>query len=129
MGRRAAASGPTPAKLSGRPFALLRARRRTRAAPRPARRHPPAAAAALADLIRVGLLPLGKQLTCTRNGTTGRAMVFDGLYTAGRGCYSAHPPALRAATGANSANGWTAWKLPDGRSLADLRQQYQHDEH
>jgi len=78
----------------------------------------------LLDLIRVELLPLGMMPTCTLNGRTTRAIVvFDGLYVEGHGLYEDPSPAARAATGV-SLNGWKYWKLPDGRALADLRQQY-----
>jgi len=85
----------------------------------------------LADLIRVGLLPLGTLLTCTRNGgRRGLAVVVPGgLCVEGHGHYTDPSPAVRAATGAVSSNGWTDWKLPDGRPLDALRQQYEHGEH
>jgi len=55
-------------------------------------------------------------------------VVFDGLYGEGHGRYEHPTPAARAATG-SSMSGWKCWKLPDGRTLANLRQQYLDSEH
>jgi len=83
-------------------------------------------------LIRVGLLPTGTMARCTVNRVTLRAVVtFNGLQVEGGGpCEYTHPsPAARKPSGAASANGWHVWRLPDGRRLDDLRQQYRRGEY
>ncbi len=83
----------------------------------------------LADLYQDGMLPPGTMLTATVNGVHLRAVTtFGGMVVEGGWPEYDHPsPAARIPSGAAGVNGWTAWKLPDGRSLDDLRKQYRRE--
>lgn len=86
----------------------------------------------LRDLIRVGKLPVGAILTCSIKGVSLRAVVtFDGLVVEGGGpCEYGHLSPAASKPGATvSANGWYRWRLPDGRWLADLRDEYRRGEY
>ncbi|MGH4017787.1 MAG: hypothetical protein ACRDT0_00795 [Pseudonocardiaceae bacterium] len=78
------------------------------------------------DLVRVGLLPVGTMLTCTRNGHFLTAVAISGaLVVDGHRQWFEHPsPAVSIPSGAISSNGWLDWKLPDDHPLDDLRQRY-----
>ena len=77
----------------------------------------------LGHLIKAGLIEFTVPLTWYQpdHGVTHHAELLpSGLIRHGDRTYGAPSSAAHAASG-RAANGWTAWQVPDGRTLADLR--------
>ncbi|MCG6494858.1 CBS domain-containing protein [Kitasatospora sp. A2-31] len=81
----------------------------------------------IADLVRVGLLRPGDQLTFERPrvGETHSAQITDDaqLKLIDGQLFKSPSTAAIAAVGGGSFDGWHAWALPDGRMLDALRQE------
>lgn len=77
----------------------------------------------LADLLAAGLLHPGDALTGTVGNRTHEATVnADGTITvAGGDTYRSLSTAAVTLVERRTANGWTFWRMPDGRELGELR--------
>ncbi len=79
----------------------------------------------VADLIKTGLIEIGDVVTLKYSGTIHRATITH------RGHFDAYGRTHDSPSGAarqvtrKSTNGWVAWKVADGRSLHDLRNEFQ----
>lgn len=79
--------------------------------------------ASLGHLIEAGLIEFTVPLTWYRpdRGVTHRAELLPSGLIRHRDRTYGTPSAATEAVSGQQANGWTAWRVPDGRTLADLR--------
>lgn len=94
--------------------------------PRPSLSRNPGRGGAVGSLIRSGLLVPGTVLVWDRPRVMQRheATVLDDGYLEAYGERYGSLTALSVGlTGVVGSESWTAWKLPDGRTLADLRKE------
>lgn len=77
-------------------------------------------------LIAAGLLPVGTQLVSRRSRAVGKAAVVlpNGELQVDDRTFSSPSGAARFAVNTRAEDGWAFWRLPDGRSLRDLRKEY-----
>ncbi|MFO7698095.1 MAG: hypothetical protein R6X16_13180 [Anaerolineae bacterium] len=89
----------------------------------------------LSDLMRAGLLAAGEQLAMDYGPKGARRRVFRATIQADATVtvedvpyrslsYAALACMQEAGSNRRTVNGWTTWRTPDGRLLADLRQEY-----
>lgn len=75
----------------------------------------------LTDLIQAGLLEVTTELVSRSSKYPAKAHLTAGGEMVCRGVTYPSPSAAGVAVQSRATNGWTFWLLPDGRSLADLR--------
>ena len=79
----------------------------------------------VADLIKVGLLEVRDVITMKYGGKTHRAAITHGGYFDVYGRTHESPSGAAGQVTRAPTNGWTAWKVADGRNLHDLRNHFQ----
>jgi hypothetical protein len=86
-------------------------------------------AGSISDLLASGLLNAGAQLVFKRAGKEAHATVTaDGQLVVNGKTYSSPSTAAVAALNLKAANGWVSWRLPSGKTLAELRDQLPADD-
>ncbi len=78
---------------------------------------------AISDLVKAGLLRPGQRLVFRKNGP-GAEVTATGAIKFGGTEYSSPSTAAKAAAGGTSTNGWVAWSVPGGETLAELRDRH-----